>query len=141
MSAAGETARALSEILAAREQGYVRGTRAARIYMLRHLLREVGRGLVRVQVRSARQPRPYPQAKQRHVIGYTWGTRAGKGARRAVRPDSFDVLALVALDVRRVAYVPFVDVRQTMQIHVSGNRRAGLRGFEQLTFAKALEGV
>lgn len=102
---------------------------------------DIGQRLVRIQVKSTRAPRRYQQVKQRHVVGYTWNTRAGKGARRTIRKDAIDIVALVALDIRRVAYVPIGLTRQCMQIHVSGNKGRGIRSFESSTFAAALSAL
>jgi hypothetical protein len=99
---------------------------------------DVGSRLIRVQVKSTRAPRNYPQQRQQHICGYAWNTRSGKGARRALKTEAVDVIALVALDVRKVAYVPCHLARQTMQIHVTGHKTSGVRSFESSTFAIAL---
>ena len=100
---------------------------------------DLGHRLARVQVKAAREPRPYMQVRQTHIVGYTWYCRQGKGATRAYDPTSFDVLALVALDTRRVAYLPAQSARQTVQIPVSGAKRLPRRaGFDTLTFSSAI---
>jgi hypothetical protein len=79
------------------------------------------------------------QKGQEHVIGYTWGISRGKGSHRSVSPNDFDILALVGLDIRRVAYVPMRHVTRTMRVHVSGNIDGGRWNFDALTFASALD--
>jgi hypothetical protein len=98
---------------------------------------DVGGRLVRVQVKSTREPRPYPQRKQKHVVGYTWQAANGK-TRHKLDLTAFDVLALVALDVRRVGYIASAEVRQCIQIPTAGNRRPASRDFAALTFRSAL---
>lgn len=62
--------------------------------------------LVRIQVKTTRAPRAIPQ-RVNHRAGYLWNiARTGKGGRRTYGIDDFDLLALVALDVRRIAYLP-----------------------------------
>ena len=66
---------------------------------------EVDGRLVRVQVKSTRSVKATPQ-RVVHTPTYLWhAKRAGKGAKRRYK-DEFDILALVALDVRAIAYVP-----------------------------------
>lgn len=100
---------------------------------------DMGAHLIRVQVKSTRQPRQYPQQGQSHITGYTWHCRHGKGAMRGYQATAFDVLALVALDTRQIAYLPAAKVRQTIQIPVSGMLKQPRRaGFDGLTFAAAI---
>jgi hypothetical protein len=62
--------------------------------------------LYRVQVKATRAPNLMPQRKG-HTSGYLFQVRrAGKGGRRVYADDAFDLLALVALDVRIIAYLP-----------------------------------
>ena len=49
---------------------------------------------------------------------YMWSVRkSGKGGRRQIEANAFDILALVALDIRVVAYLPITDrVKQTLHL-------------------------
>lgn len=94
--------------------------------------------LIKIQVKATMSPRPFLQRGQSHITGYTWSPRQGKGARRAYLESAFDVLALVALDTKQIAYVPKSLVRQTLQIPVTGARSAGVKTFAALSLEKAL---
>lgn len=72
--------------------------------------------LIRVQVKTTRAPRPIPQRRQ-HVAGYMWNVRrAGKAGKRGYADDAFDIVALVALDTREIAYMPLAACAQTVCI-------------------------
>lgn len=95
--------------------------------------------LVRVQVKATRQPRAIPQ-RTHHVAGYMWHVRrAGKGGARLYRGDEFDLLALVALDVRRIAYLPPSLRAQTVHIRPEGVARG--KHFADYPFAAALRAL
>ena len=84
------------------------------------IIAEVDRHLVKIQVKTTLAARPFPQERQRHVIGYTWQIRHGKGAGRKYADGLVDIFALVALDVRRIAYVISAERLQTFQIASPG---------------------
>ena len=72
--------------------------------------------LVRVQVKSTREPRSIPQ-RVNHRAGYMWNVRrAGKGGARNYKDSDFDLLALVALDTKQIAYLPPSKTKQTVHI-------------------------
>lgn len=84
---------------------------------------EIGGKLVRVQVKSTRAPKPLPQRKT-HNPAYMWHVRrAGKAGARVYGDDEFDILALVALDSKKVAYLPPSKLRQT--IHIRAGEDSG----------------
>jgi hypothetical protein len=58
--------------------------------------------LIRVQVRSTTKLFKGPKHK---TPVYRFQLRSGKGARRRLTSDKFDVLACVALDMRKIAYL------------------------------------
>ena len=58
--------------------------------------------LLRVQVRSTSQKRTCGKSKNI----YRFGTRKGKGTITRVRKAEVDYYAFVALDIKRIAYVP-----------------------------------
>ena len=77
--------------------------------------------IIRVQVKSTLRPKPVPN---RPGSGDTYMfnvRRAGKGGKRIISADDFDLLALVALDIGVIAYTPIKDaVRQLMHFRVPG---------------------
>ena len=100
---------------------------------------EIGGRLVRVQVKSTRQQRAIPQRAE-HIPAYMWHVRrAGKGGRRVYGSDEFDLLALVALDIRRIAYLPPSEHRQTIHIRPPG--APGGKQFDDFSFRSALEAL
>ncbi len=103
---------------------------------------DVAGRLVRIQVKATRQPRAIPQ-RVGHFAAYMWHVRrAGKGGRRVYGMSEFDLLALVALDARKIAYLPPSEVKQTIHIrtHNDASFRGGKSGktFEQYPFGAAL---
>ncbi len=65
---------------------------------------DIGQRVIRVQVKSTKTPKT-PGSLNRGSPLYVFHTRrAGKGGRRRYSSDDFDVLALVALDRRLIAY-------------------------------------
>ena len=76
---------------------------------------------------------------------YMWNVRrAGKGGRRVYADGEFDLLALVAIDVRRIAYLPPSQHRQTIAIRahdIAGptwKQGAPGRTFDQFPFSVAI---
>lgn len=103
---------------------------------------ESGGRLIRVQVKATRTVRRIPQ-RAVHRSAYLFHTRrAGKAGQRRYAEDDFDVLALVALDIRRIAYVPFSGLRDTIFIRVPGMVYGGKnsigRQFDDPTFRRAV---
>jgi hypothetical protein len=103
---------------------------------------ELAGRLIRVQVKATRQPRKIPQRVE-HRSAYLFHTRrSGKRGQRRYAADAFDVLALVALDVRRIAYVPFLGLVDTIFIRIPdvayGGKNGVGRQFDDLTFEAAV---
>jgi hypothetical protein len=97
---------------------------------------EMGGRLIRVQVKATRQQRAIPQ-RAGHIPAYMWHVRrAGKGGRRVYAQDEFDLLALVALDIKRIAYLPPSLHRQTIHIRPPG--ATGGKHFDDFGFRSAL---
>ena len=70
---------------------------------------DIGDRVIRVQVKSTKMPKT-PASLNRGTPLYVFNTRrAGKGGRRRYSTDDFDVLALVALDRRLIAYYALAD--------------------------------
>lgn len=108
---------------------------------------DVAGRLVRIQVKATRGARALPQ-RVGQFPAYQWHVRrAGKGGRRVYGADEFDLLALVALDCRRIAYLPPSSHRQTVHIRTHDNAAPPAHGgkagktFEQYPFAAALRGL
>lgn len=108
---------------------------------------DVAGRLVRVQVKATREPRAIARATV-HRAAYMWHVRrAGKNGARTYDPGEFDMLALVALDCRRIAYLAPSLVRQTIHIrsHDEGepskfSKKPG-KTFSAFTFSNALAEV
>lgn len=97
---------------------------------------DVAGRLVRVQVKATRQQRAIPQ-RATHVPAYLWHVRrAGKAGLRNYSVGDFDMLALVALDIRRIAYLPPSMTKQT--VHIRPPDTFGGKQFDEFTFTKAL---
>lgn len=93
--------------------------------------------LIRLQVKATRKQRAIPQRKN-HIPAYMWHVRrAGKGNKRNYNENDFDLLALVALDIRSVAYLPQQQHLKTIHIRPPGSR--GGKQFSDFPFNKALE--
>ena len=99
---------------------------------------DVGDRIVRVQVKTTKYQRSIPQ-RASHIPAYMWHVRrAGKGGQRLYGEGEFDVLALVALDIRRIAYMPPSLLKQTVHLrppHADPNTG---KHFEQFPFDRAL---
>lgn len=97
---------------------------------------DLGGRLVRLQVKSTREPRPIGQ-RQEPILAYHFHVRrAGKGGRRRYGADDFDLLALVGLDVRQVAYMPPSQTRTLIHIRPPGAELG--KQFADYPFARAL---
>lgn len=97
---------------------------------------DLGGRLVRLQVKATRGQRSIPQRRE-HIPAYMWHVRrAGKGGKRLYRQGDFDLLALVALDIRRIAYLPPSDHKQTIHIRPPGAQ--GGKHFDDFPFARAI---
>jgi hypothetical protein len=80
--------------------------------------------LFRVQVKSTTKPRAVPDRPGSAPAYFFNVRRSGKGAARIIGNDEFDLLALVALDIREVAYLKMgVKVLQTIHISAPGSSK------------------
>lgn len=97
---------------------------------------DVGGRLVRVQVKSTRTQRSIPQRAE-HIPAYMWHVRrAGKAGKRTYEANAFDLLALVALDIRRIAYLPPSEHKQT--IHIRPDGAPGGKHFDDYPFQRSI---
>ena len=104
---------------------------------------ELGERLIRIQVKATRAPRKIPQ-RRGHQSAYLFHTRrAGKRGKRQYKNGEFDLLALVALDIRAVGYIPLMDVRDTVFVRIPGVSYGAKNGigktFDSLTFQEAIK--
>lgn len=95
----------------------------------------VGGRLVRIQVKTTAAPRPVPQRRS-YLPAYQWFVRrCGKNGAKDYQPDAFDLLALVALDSKRIAYLPPSSHRRT--IHIRSEERPGGKTFAMFPWESA----
>jgi PD-(D/E)XK endonuclease len=105
----------------------------------------VGR-LFRVQVKSTLKAKPVP-TRRIYTPGYKFGVRrCGHGAKRIIGNDEFDLLALVAIDIRTVAYIPinhkvfqYIVLRIPGAVPQKGGRIVTRRNIDQYPIDLALE--
>lgn len=99
---------------------------------------ELGGRLVRIQVKATREVRPLEQYRTA-VSAYQWHVRrTGRQGLRTYGADEFDLLALVALDIKRVAYLPPSQHKQTVHLRPPGT---GGKQFDDFPFHLALKGL
>jgi hypothetical protein len=85
--------------------------------------------LLKIQVKTTRKTGPVPQRKN-HTAAYKFNiNRCGKGGKKGYSEDDFDLMALVALDTKTVAYLPKHLVRKTLYVNP--------QKFSELTFEVA----
>jgi hypothetical protein len=104
--------------------------------------------LLRVQVKATREARKIPQ-RGALGTGYMFQVRrAGKHGRRLYANNEFDIIALVAMDIRAIAYLPISDaILQTLQLrppgyqhHARAERRRNIDQFPIESAISVLEG-
>ena len=78
---------------------------------------EIGGRLIRVQVKTTRKERHIPQRAVRTPAYLFHVRRCGKGGRRSYNETDFDVMALVALDIRKIAYIKLSEAKQTIHLN------------------------
>lgn len=88
------------------------------------VLAEIDGKTIRVQVKSTVKLKSWAKAKN----VYRFGLRNGKHGTRRICPDSVDVVAFVALDIRRVAYFHISELtartgymKQTVDLRISSS--------------------
>ena len=96
--------------------------------------------LVRVQVKATRKPRSIPQ-RATHIPAYMWHVRRrGRAGERNYGVGEYDLLALVALDIGKIAYLPPSMEKKTIHIRPPGNGGSG-KQFQDYTLEKAIENI
>jgi hypothetical protein len=100
---------------------------------------DLGGRLVRLQVKATRTQRFVPQ-RQNDIPAHMWHVRrAGKAGKRVYGENDFDLLALVALDIRQIAYLPPSQQKQTVHIRPPGT--TGGKQFRDYPFARAIREI
>jgi len=104
---------------------------------------DVSGRLVRISVVSKLRAGPRP-AREASRICYQFNVvrsrrlSSGKTDAWPYTPDDTDVVALVALDLKVIAYVPVSDCRTAMHLDVPGQLDGGRKRFEDYPFMGAI---
>jgi hypothetical protein len=86
--------------------------------------------LIKIQVKTTRSVRPIPQRKK-YTPAYLFHiTRCGKHGKKKYSDKDFDVMALVALDTRKIAYIKMSEARKT--IHLSKDKFNSLNDIRRI---------
>lgn len=82
---------------------------------------DLGHRLIKLQVKATRGPRAIPQ-RAKYTPGYLFQIRkCGRGGRQRYEAGDFDGFALVALDIRQIAYIPLKEFGlQTIHLRPPG---------------------
>lgn len=80
------------------------------------VIADMGDRLLRVQVKGCLQPRNCAAGDRDEQVRYSWNIRRGRHGNQKFTAENCDVIALVALDIRAVAYVPITRSRLTIQL-------------------------
>ena len=82
--------------------------------------------LIRVQVKATCFPKNMNMRGRAERIGYTFHVRRrGKNGSKRLNNDECDIVALVALDIQTIAYLPIGEVGQTVQFMPPGHSFRG----------------
>lgn len=74
--------------------------------------------LIKIQVKTTRKARPIPQ-RAKNTPAYLFHIkRCGKGGLKQYGVCDFDVMALVALDSKKIAYINISNSRRTMHLNM-----------------------
>lgn len=109
---------------------------------------DVGDRLIRIQVKATLQPRNMNATGRNPRLGYSWSVRVRgkKGQAKRLDEAHCDVIALVAMDIRCIAYFPVSVPGQTMQLNPPGkvgNQRSSRNWIGDVTsfpFKAAIQG-
>lgn len=107
---------------------------------------DVSGRLIRIQVKAACFPRPSGGKDRARAIAYCFYVRrSGKDGKKRLGNSDCDVVALVALDIGAIAYLPVSDVGATCQLmrpdhpFKNGYKRRHLGPITDFPFASALK--
>lgn len=96
---------------------------------------EVDGKLIKIQVKATRKERAIPQ-RANHTPAYLYHIkRCGKGGGKNYSRSDFDVMALVALDIKKIAYIGYSETKKTIHLNrekfnTLGNIRRVLLGHD-----------
>jgi hypothetical protein len=93
------------------------------------LVLDTGRKMLKIQVKTTREPRIIPQREKEYKTYFYHVKRNGKGGKNHYADDEVDVFALVALDTRQVGYILNGDMPTSLSLRVDSMR--GTYGDEQ----------
>lgn len=106
---------------------------------------DTGSRMLRVQVRSSTRPRNVNAQGRNERLAYSFHVRrVGKTHTARLTNADCDLVALVALDLRVVAYLPIAEVGQTVQLLPPGGEplksmRTAWQSIDQFPLSAALE--
>jgi len=104
---------------------------------------DTDQGMIKIQVKATRTVRAIPQRRE-HKAAYMFHVRrAGKKGKRVYAENEFDLLALVAVDVKQIAYLPPSKQRMTVHIRAEGQYSGTKQGktFSDYALTAALEEI
>lgn len=105
------------------------------------VIADVNGSLFRVQVKSTAKQRNFQQQRSDHISGYMWSRLLLGGLNnRAYKINDFDILALVALDINKIAYLKISEVPYSFQMPISG-QKATIKNFENYSFDACIERI
>jgi DNA-binding CsgD family transcriptional regulator len=83
------------------------------------LILDVGERLLKVQVKTTREPKEIPQRKT-SIPAYIFhiGNNGKNNRRKKYDSNDVDLFALVSLDTKRIAYLHYLDCKTTMNFRV-----------------------
>lgn len=94
--------------------------------------------MIRVQVKATLTLRNSRSSKKKPLMAYVFNPRRGNKGRKRLRADSCDLVALVALDIRAIAYMPVSRCSMTVALLPPGEMSFTMRNIETLTLKSAL---
>lgn len=81
------------------------------------IVADINGKLTKVQVKTTRTHRATPQRKNYTPAYLFWIKRCGKHGAKEYTAESFDLMALVALDKKIISYIPASQVRKSMHLN------------------------
>lgn len=96
--------------------------------------------LIKIQVKATRTIKPIPQIKN-YSKAYIFNVRRmGKGGKKYYNKNDVDIFALVALDIKKIAYILEENIKSTLTIRdvKPFHQKRYSYYFDELTFDKCL---
>lgn len=102
--------------------------------------------LIRIQVKASCFSRNMNMSGRSESLGYSFYVRRrGKGGSKRLSAEDCDIVAMIALDIRVIAYLPLGEVGQTCQLmppkfaFKGKYKRSRVVAIDGLPFARAIE--